>query len=156
MNKTTSLLPLLAGVLLAGQGNAQAQDAGACPQLPANTGLTWEYRASGDADLCRALRSDGSEAFGLYISAKPTFEPQRSKRAERSQIDGHDIYWYRAELAAKPGVEARETLLELPDGRTAHIWLQANDREQLDNGFQLTQSLHFTPGGGDKQFAAGQ
>jgi hypothetical protein len=155
MHKTISLLPTLAGLLLATHGVANAQDAGACPQLPANTGLTWEHRASGDADFCRALRSDGSEAFGLYISPKPNFEPVRSDRKERGEIDGRQVYWYRAEIAAKPGIEARETLLALPDGRAVHIWLQAASREQLDAGFQLTQTLHFAPGN-DKQVASGQ
>lgn len=154
MNKTISLLPLLAGWLLA--GTAQAQDTGACPQLPANTALSWEHRASGDADFCRALRSDGSEAFGVYISPKPNFEPLRADRKERGQIDGHDIYWYHAEIAAKPGVQARETLLQLPDGRAVHIWLQADSNAQLDDGLQLTQALHFGPSGGDKQVASGQ
>ena len=102
-----------------------------------------------------ALRSDGSEAFGLYISPKPNFEPVRSDRKERGEIDGRQIYWYRAEIAAAPGIEARETLLALPDGRAVHIWLQAPSREQLDAGFQLTQSLHFAPGN-DKQVASGQ
>ena len=92
MHKTISLLPLVAGLLLGTQGVAHAQDASACPQLPANTGLTWEHRASGDADFCRALRSDGSEAFGLYISPKPNFEPVRSDRKERGEIDGQQVY----------------------------------------------------------------
>ena len=155
MHKTISLLPMLAGLLLGAQGVANAQDAGACPQLPANTGLTWEHRASGDADFCRALRSDGSEAFGLYISPKPNFEPVRADRKESGEIDGRKIYWYRAEIAAQPGIEARETLLSLPDGRAVHLWLQAPSREQLDAGFQLTQALHFAPGN-DKQVASGQ
>jgi hypothetical protein len=155
MNKTLSLLPMLAGLLLATHGTARAQDAGACPQLPVDAGLTWEHRASGDADFCRALRSDGSEAFGLYISPKPNFEPVRADREERGQIDGQQVYWYRAEIAAKPGVEARETLLQLRDGRAAHVWLQADSAAQLNSAFQLAQGLHFGPGG-DKQLASGQ
>jgi hypothetical protein len=160
MHKTTFLLPMVAGLLLGTHGVARAQDAettdtGACPQLPANTDLSWEHRASGDADFCRALRGDGSEAFGLYISPKPTFEPIRSDREESGQIDGRQIYWYRAEIAAKPGIEARETLLSLPDGRAVHIWLQAPNRGQLDAGLQLAQSLHFVPAN-DKQIASGQ
>lgn len=157
MHKTRplSLLPMLAGVLLAHPGLAQAQDAEACPRLPADAGLTWEHRASGDADFCRALRGDGSEAFGLYISPKPSFEPQRGQREERGQIDGQQIYWYRAEIAMKPDIQARETLLELPDGRAVHVWFQADDRQQLDDVLRLTQALHFGLGG-DKQIASGK
>lgn len=155
MNKHTVFnprwLPLLAGLLLAGA--ADAQGASACPQLPGDAGLTWESRSSGDTQLCRALRADGSEAFGLVISDKPTFEPQRADRAERGQIDGHEVSWYRAELAQKPGVEARETVLRLPDGRSAHLWLQADSAEKLVAGFQWLQGLHFSAGSGDQQVA---
>ena len=144
-------------VLLAGMGLASAataQQSTSCPQLPGDAGLTWEYRSSGGTDLCRALRADGSEAFGLVISAKPTFEPQRPDRAERGQVDGRDVYWYRAELAAKPGVQARETLIALPDGRSAHLWLQADNGDKLESGFRMLQGLHFAPTG--PQVAAGQ
>ena len=145
-------------VFLAGMGlavNVAAQQASACPQLPSDTGLTWEYRGAGGTDLCRALRSDGSEAFGLVISSKPTFEPLRPDRAERSSVGGRDVYWYRAELAQKPGVQARETVIELPDGRSAHLWLQADNTEKLQAGFQLVQALRFAPTG-PQQVAAGQ
>ena len=137
-----SVLPwLAAGLLLT--GTVRAQEARACPELPADAGLAWEYRASGDSDLCRALRADGSEAFGLYISRKANFEPVRSNRMERGRIDGQDVTWYRAELAAQPGVEAREALVTLPDGRSAHIWLQAPDAQALVAGLQLVQALRF-------------
>jgi len=136
---------VLAGCVLAGA--AAAQDASMCPQLPADTGLTWDYRGSGDTQLCRALRADGSEAFGLVITAKPTFEPARSDRAERSTVDGHEVRWYRAELAQKPGVQARETVIELTNGRSVHLWLQADSDAQLESGFQLLQGLRFQPAG---------
>lgn len=148
---------LHACVFLAGLGLAAdvaAQQAPSCPQLPSNAGLTWEYRGGGDTDLCRALRADGSEAFGLVISSKPTFEPQRPDRAERGTIDGREVFWYRAELAQKPGVQARETVVELPNGRSAHLWLQADDTDKLQAGFQLLKGLRFVPAG--PQVAAGQ
>lgn len=126
---------------------AGAQQAPVCPQLPENAALTWDYRSSGNADVCRALRADGSEAFGLVISPKPTFEPQRSDRAERSQVDGRDVFWYRAELAQKPEVQARETVIALADGRSAHLWLQAENADRLRADLQVLQGLRFGPGG---------
>lgn len=124
-------------------GAAQAQVASPCPQLPADAGLTWDIQGNPQALLCRALRADGSEAFGLVISPKPTFEPVRSDRAERGQVDGREVTWYRAELAQKPGIQARETLLQLPDGRSVHVWLQAPSTDALNAGFQLVGNLHF-------------
>jgi len=68
-------------------------------------------------------------------------------------VDGRQVQWYRAELATKPDIEARETLVELDDGRVAHIWLQARSGEQLVKALDLTGQLRFSP---DRQVAAGQ
>ncbi len=135
---------------------AQAQDAAACPQLAASTGLSWEYRGGNGSDFCRALREDGSEAFGMYITQEPTFTPERGNREEADTIGKKQIHWYRAELAGQPGVEARETLIELDDGRTAHVWLQAASVEKLQNAFQMTRSLDFSPRRTNGTIAAGQ
>ncbi len=134
-----SALLVLAGL---GTANAHAQDQGNCPQLPADSGLTWEYRASGGSDFCRALRADGSEVFGLYISRKANFAPKRGNRAEAGRIDGQDMHWYRGELATRPDTEVRETLVELADGRVAHIWLQA-EAPQLGATIQQAQAIRF-------------
>src|SRR5687768_3939438 len=95
MNKPVWLLPLLLPLA----GTVAAQNAGACPYLAADTGLTWEHRGSGDSDFCRALRQDGSEAFGLTIAADAPFKPKTSDRAERVNIDGREVTWYRTEIA---------------------------------------------------------
>jgi hypothetical protein len=137
-------------VLLAA-GAARAQDAAAagnCPQLPADAGLTWEARSSAAGEFCRALFADGSEAFGLYITPEATFDPVRRNRAERGySIDGHEVAWYRAQIASKPGVQARETTVELADGRHAHIWLQSPSQAQLDGTLKLVGGIHFQGAG---------
>lgn len=138
MNKPAWLLPLLLPLA----GTAAAQDAGACPYLAADTGLTWEHRGSGDSDFCRALREDGSEAFGLTIAKEAPFKPKGGNRAERVSIDGRDVTWYRTEIAGTQ-IQARETLVELPDGRVAYIWVQAKSPEQLNQALQQTQSMKF-------------
>ncbi len=149
MNKTAFCLPFL---LLAAPA-VQAQDVLGCPQLPASTDLIWEHRGTAGSDFCRALRVDGTEAFGMYISAEPSFDPKRRNREEEGLIDGREVQWYRAELVTKPDIEARETLVELDDGRVAHIWLQARSGDQLDRAFDLTRQLRF---GHDRQVATGE
>lgn len=149
MNKKAFCLPFL----LLAASVAQAQDVPGCPQLPADTGLIWEHRGTADADFCRALRADGSEAFGLYISAEASFDPKRDNREENDLVDGRPVQWYRAELVTKPDIEARETLIQLDDGRVAHLWLQARSGEQLDKAFELTRQLRF---GSPRQVAAGE
>jgi hypothetical protein len=149
MQRTIATLTLCLPVLLAA-GAARAQDAAAgnCPQLPADAGLTWEARSSDAGDFCRALFADGSEAFGLYITPERSFDPVRRNRAERNfTIDGHEVTWYRAEIAALPGVEARETNLALTDGRQVHVWLQAPSPTELPARLQLVGRLHFTGAG---------
>lgn len=111
--------------------------------LPASTGLHWEYRGTADSDFCRALREDGSEAFGLYISGKSPFEPKRADRAEQITIDGQEIQWYRSEIAGKPEVQAREALIKIGNGKIAHVWLQAQSGEQLKEVLGQTEGLRF-------------
>lgn len=141
--KVSSWLWLALPLACASVGVAHAQDAGGCPRLPADTGLIWEHRAAGKADFCRALRADGSEAFGLYIADKVPFKPKGGNRAESGRIDGREIDWYRSEVAGQPNVETRETLLELPDGRVAHVWLQARSADGLRVSLDMAQSMQF-------------
>jgi hypothetical protein len=138
MNKPVWLLPLLLPLA----GTAAAQDAGACPYLAADTGLTWEHRGTGDSDFCRALREDGSEAFGLTIAKDAPFKPKGGNRAERVNIDGREVTWYRTEIAGTQ-IQARETVVQLPDGRVAYIWVQAKTPDQLSQALQQTQSMKF-------------
>lgn len=159
MNKTIFSLP----VLLALAAGAHAQDSLpqeaspqaapapsvqspsdiACPQLPADSGLVWVHKATSTSDFCRAVRLDGSEAFGMFIANDSPFEPKRGNRAEEATIDGRDVQWYRSELAAQPDVRARETLIELPDGRVAHLWVQAKSDQQLTEAMGQTANLRF-------------
>jgi hypothetical protein len=120
----------LAGLALAGV--VQAQSAGNCPTLAPDSGLSWKQLDGPGFTFCKALHAaDGSEAFAVTISGDSPFRPRRADRAEQAMIDGHDVYWYRSELAAAPNMLVRETLLELERDRVAHISLQAGSPEQL-------------------------
>lgn len=141
MNKSIFSLPVL--LALATSAHAQSQGDVACPQLPADSGLVWQHQATPTSDFCRALRADGSEAFGLFIANESPFEPARGNRAEEASIDGRGVQWYRSELAGQPDVRARETLIELPDGRVAHIWVQAKSDQQLAEALGQTANLRF-------------
>lgn len=146
-----SIVRALVAVALAGMGGhalAQAAPA-ACPQLPASSGLTWEYKAAASTQFCRALRADGSEAFGLYIAKDSPFKPTRGNRAEEASIDGRSVHWYRSELAGKPDVQARETVVQLPDGRVAYLWIQAASQQELGESITHANSLRFS----DSRFA---
>lgn len=161
MNKTVLSLPVLLALAAGAQAQSQdmpspdvpPQDAQtqsipspsdvACPQLPADSGLVWVHKATATSDFCRAVRADGSEAFGLFIANDSPFEPRRGNRAEEARIDGREVQWYRSELAAQPDVRARETLIELPGGRVAHLWVQAKSDEQLAEAMGQTANLRF-------------
>jgi hypothetical protein len=138
MNKPYWIL----GLLLPLAGTAAAQSAGACPYLDANTGLTWEHRAGPNFDFCKAIKADGTEVFGVYIAREAPFKPRNGNRAEQVTIDGREVTWYRAEIAGTK-LEARETLVEMPDGRIAHISVQAKSQEALTESLQQTQALKF-------------
>lgn len=135
--------PLLCLSLFLAAGAVHAQEATGCPKLPDDSVLAWEHRANAGTDFCRALRADGTEAFGVYIAPKAPFEPKRGNRVEQDTIDGHEIYWYRTEVAGRPNVETRETLVRLPDGRVAHIWLQAASAERLKEEIATARGMRF-------------
>ena len=132
--------------LFAAAGFAQAQSTGSCPSLPADSGLTWETKMTGGTQFCRAVRKDGTEAFGLYIAAESPFKPERSNRAEEARIDGRSINWYRSEIAGRPDVVARETLLKLANGRVAYLWIQATSQDELNRALAQTGTLRFEGG----------
>ena len=132
--------------LLALVGIAQAHTAGNCPALPAAARLAWETRTAGNTQFCRALRADGSEAFGLYIATQTAFKPARSMREEQASIDGRETYWYRSEIAGQPDLQARETAIALPDGRVAYLWIQARSKDDLASAMSQTSALRFGTG----------
>lgn len=142
MKNTIHALSAVALFGAAGVVNAQSL-AGACPELPGDSGLTWEYKAAASTEFCRALRADGSEAFGLYMAKDSPFEPTRGNRAEEAVIDGRQVNWYRTEIAGKPDVQARETVVQLPDGRVAYLWIQARSEQELGESIQRANSVRF-------------
>ena len=143
---------LLVPVVLLLSAAAQAQDSASCPQLPAGAELIWDHRGSPGADFCRALRDDGSEAFGVYIARDSPFEPNRRNRDVEGMVAGRSVYWYRAEIALKPDVKALETLVELDNGRVAHVWLQSSSDDQWQQVLDVARDLRFRP---DRREVAG-
>lgn len=140
----TNAIRFVALPCLLAAGAAQAQSAGECPMLPSDSGLTWRQLDGPDFTFCKAIRiSDESEQFAVMLSSQSSFDPQRRNRAEESSIDGHPIYWYRSEIASSPDVQVRETLIELADGRVAHISLRAADQTALNSALQEAESIRF-------------
>ncbi|MCL1634092.1 hypothetical protein M2650_05530 [Luteimonas sp. SX5] len=131
-------LPLLLGLA----GSVHAQNASECPRLP-TVQLSWEQRDRGDTLLCRAIREDGSEAFGVSITPDAPYELRRSNRLGPGTVGEQSVYWYRGELATQPGVQVRETMFELADGRSVHIWLQAGSDAELTQLIGTVQAVRF-------------
>ena len=121
-----------------------AQSTSRCPELPAASGVSWQVMDGPDFTFCKAMRDgDGSQAFAVMLRAESTFRPNRSLREQEMTIDGHEVYWYRGELALEPNAIVRETLLELGNDNTAHISLRATSEDQLAETQQLIQGLRF-------------
>jgi hypothetical protein len=142
------LLRLLPLACLLSAGAVHAQSALECPQLPADSGLAWKVMAGDDFVFCKALRdADAGEAFAVTIAKDSPFEPKRVDRAEPAMIDGHEAWWYRGEIASAPNAQVRETLIDLGDGRVAHISLRAKTESELASVLKEAESLHFGAGG---------
>ena len=145
MNSTNRrLLPLFGCVLALGvAAAAHAQSAPTCPQLPAESGLSWQQRGNDAFLICSAVTGDGNEAFGLSLSADSAFQPRRGNREERGVVAGQDIRWYSAEVGTQPDMLVRETLVELDRDRVAHIWVRTQSEELLRSRLGLVERLEF-------------
>lgn len=137
---THALLPFC--LLLPLTASAQSA-ATTCPQLPSAAGLSWEVIQPPGLVFCRALRSDGSEAFAVTLSEESPYRPSRSQRQERGQINGQDVWWHRSELGGSSDKIVREALLELPDDQVAHFAIIANSEDGLAQSQQWVSQLRF-------------
>ena len=141
---TRRLLPLVAFALaMSAATGANAQAGSTCPQLPADSGLSWEQRGNDAFLICSAVGADGSEAFGLSLSANSPFQPRRAFREERGVVAGKDIRWYRAEVGTQPDILVRETRVELSRDQVAHIWMRTSSEEVLQERMLLVERLDF-------------
>lgn len=139
------LLPAIGCLLaLAAASTAHAQSTQACPQLPADSELSWSQRGNDAFLICSAVDADGTEVFGMSLSADSAFQPRRSNREERGVVAGQDIRWYRAEVGAQPDILVRETLVELDRNRVAHIWMRTRSQEELQRTMVLVERLDFS------------
>lgn len=138
-------LPILGCALaLFAVASAQAQPGAGCPALPDDTALDWQQRGNEAFLICSAVDAQGSEVFGLSLSADSAFQPRRADRQERGVVAGRDIRWYRAEVGAQPDVLVRETLVELDRDRVAHIWMRARSTDDLQRTMRLVERLDFS------------
>lgn len=139
-----NLLRFLPLAALLAAGAAVAQTAGDCPVLPRDSGLHWDKMNAPELVFCKAIRdSDGAEMFAVTIAADSPFQPRRGDREDKATIDGHEVWWYRSEIASAPDAQVRETLIELPDGRVAHISLRADSIEALSAAMRQAGSIRF-------------
>ena len=94
--------------------------------------------------FCKAIRaSDASQAFAVMISDESPFKPRRGDRLEDVVIDGRETHWYRSEVAARPDLLVRETLVEVDRNHVAHISLRATSEEELARSLEIVESLRF-------------
>ncbi|WP_298574731.1 hypothetical protein [uncultured Luteimonas sp.] len=129
-----------AALLLPLQALAQS---GACPELPPASGLAWEVSEGGDFLYCRAVhQADGAQAFSVMLREESPMRERMSLREERGAIDGHEIRWYRGDVATTNAI-VRETAIELDDDLVAHIVLRAVSEEQLAESRRLAEGLRF-------------
>lgn len=113
----------------------------ACPALDAQAQVQWEEKQMPELTFCRAVDAHGNELFSLSLARDYPFKSSRSRRAESSIINGSNTYWYRAEIATRSGIEARETAIRLADGRDAYFNVQAESAEALAPTFDIISRL---------------
>ena len=146
-----SIAILLAGLLWSGHALAQSA-AENCPELPADTDLSWDVVNGPDFLFCKAISAaDGSQAFSVMLGRDVAFRRDRSLREEDATIDGHKVRWYRGEVVTRRDVLVRETVVELGRRSNAHIVVRADSEDLLAANRMLAERMRFrdTAMGGD-------
>jgi hypothetical protein len=141
----TALVFAAFAVLFSSSAFAQSATIGnGCPMLPVDgSGLHWTTLRTKSVLLCRALRDDGREAFALTITKKVGFKLESESREEKGQIQGHNVWWHRSEIAGRPNEVVRETLVKLGSDQIAHIYIRSENATEVAQYQQLVQSLQF-------------
>jgi hypothetical protein len=138
-----STLLLLAGLAWSGQALAQSATEN-CPELPPGSDLGWEAVNGPDFVFCKAIRAgDGTQAFSVMLGSESLFKPDRNLREEDAEIDGHEVRWYRGDVATRQKVLVRETLVELGRRSAAHIVVRADSEDLLAENRRLAEGVRF-------------
>ena len=127
---------------------APAQISPECPLLPQDaTSLRWEVLRTDTALLCRAVdRDSGKEAFAVTLTRKSPFRPDSALREEQGTIQGERVWWYRGEIAGRPNILVRETLVKVDKNQIAHVFIRTADAEALGRYQSIVQGLQFGSG----------
>ena len=136
-----AVLPAALTLFLAWSGTVSAQSASNCPTLPVNSGLSWQEIQNDSLLFCRAVRNDGSDAFALTFTRKPTFDPDRRNIADVSTFGGQGLQWYRSTLAGAPNLQVREALVKMNDGSSLQMVVRAGDDAGLQRAFSEISTL---------------
>ncbi|WP_449657120.1 hypothetical protein [Thermomonas sp.] len=122
------LTPAIASAQAAGDGFFAD-----CPafSVKESTSLHWEPIRAPGMLFCRAVRTDGSEAFALTFSRESPFNPHRSDRAEVGDFKGERVQWYRGSIVTDPDALIREALIDFGDRHVLHISMRAVDAQTL-------------------------
>lgn len=135
----------LSSLLLCAAPHAMAQAVTDCPALPDTaSGMQWTVMRAKDITLCRALDQEGREAFAITLSRKSPFRPERELREEEGKVQGEKMWWYRSEIAGKPNVLVRETLVEVGKNQVAHIFIRTTDKDTLGRYQGIVHGLDFS------------
>jgi len=131
--------------LLLAVSQASARSIEACPTLPPSSGLIWTHDEGIDFDVCRA-GAPGSKDFvlGIYFGYQPDLHLRRANRIGDGKVAGRRVTWYFNDSGANPAF-SRQTLLLLDHKRkyVAHVWLDADTEQQLQDLLSALEHLEF-------------
>ena len=119
-----------------------------CPELPAHSGLVWEYLEGGDFIGCIATRrSGGARVFGVYLGQHPSFIADPSRRRAKGTIGGTAAHWQLPGPGSEEGVvlEAQVHILatEADPPLQSVVWVYTSDRGNYDEAFRAIARMRF-------------
>lgn len=131
-------------VLLLLAPSVHARGVAACPVLPANSGLEWEYHEGPDFDVCYAGKPGSDErVLGIYLGNHPSFKPKEGVRVGKGNVAGKKVVWYLQDTEDSSSAFARQTLVVLNGkyGYVAHVWLDADTDQELQDRLSILERI---------------
>lgn len=119
-----------------------------CPELPARSGLVWEYLEGGDFIGCIATRqSDKVRLFGVYLGQHPSFVADQSKRKAKGIVGGRAVHWQLPGPGSDGGVVLESHLYiqgtEMDPPLQSVVWVYTSTRVNYDEAFRAIARMRF-------------
>ncbi|AXK71242.1 hypothetical protein DWG18_02355 [Lysobacter sp. TY2-98] len=134
---------VLAAALIAAL-HLPVQAKSSCPDLPAGSALHWRHDSGPGYDVCYALRTSGTVAFGLYLGTDNPLSHSKLSPLQPGIAAGKPVMW-----SVARGSATRHALLVLNErtGYKMHVFVPGVPADTLQQRMNTVGALRLVSAG---------